>query len=361
MKQTEKVSIGGYSFILERDAYERLNGYIEDIRNTYCENCYASEIMSDIEQRIAELFIENGGKDSVVSYALVDAVIHRIGSPSELADEEKAESGMQGSGSADSTGTGTDTACPQGPKRLYRDIDHRVLGGVCSGTAAYFHTDAVFTRLIFCGIVFLVGIFVNLGKYYNFEGALITSFIFCMLGYMVLWIIIPAAKTVEEKCRMRGEPLDLRQFKRKFDSLPLKETAEEIRTSPALHTAGRIIGIVMGIFLITVGIGSLIGCTTYDLIRNLIEKEADLGSLGYYDDERIFLSQFVLREEFWWLCIAVVGLLAVWMIYNGVLLTFNLKAPRWRPGTIIFIIWIVSLLVFAVWIIRRLLIIGTLM
>lgn len=53
MKQTEKVSIGGYSFILERDAYERLNGYIEDIRSTYRGNSYSAEILSDIEQRIA--------------------------------------------------------------------------------------------------------------------------------------------------------------------------------------------------------------------------------------------------------------------------------------------------------------------
>ena len=66
MKQTEKVSIGGYSFILERDAYERLNGYIEDIRATYSSNTYASEIMGDIEQRIAELFIEKGGKAGIV-------------------------------------------------------------------------------------------------------------------------------------------------------------------------------------------------------------------------------------------------------------------------------------------------------
>lgn len=126
MKQTEKVNIGGYSFTLERDAYERLNGYIEDIRNTYCENSYASEIMSDIEQRIAELFIEKGGKDSVVSYALVDAVIHRIGSPAELADEEKAESGIQEEGGTDKKTGSHDAAYPDGPKRLYRDIDHRV-------------------------------------------------------------------------------------------------------------------------------------------------------------------------------------------------------------------------------------------
>lgn len=354
MKQTEKVSIGGYSFILERDAYERLNGYIEDIRSTYRGNSYSAEILSDIEQRIAELFIEKGGKDSVVSYGMVDDVIIRIGSPAELADEEKAKSEMSGRSGKQNGGGGT--VYPYGPKRLYRDLDHRTLGGVCSGIAAYFNVDAVLVRLIFTGLTLLAGIIIA-----DWYMQMVPVIMAALAFYMLLWLIIPAAKTVEEKCRMRGEPIDLRQFKEKFDRLPFKETVEEIKTSPALHSAGRVVSIITGIILIIAGIGSLIGCSVYDLVRNLIEKEADLGSLGYYDDEQIFLSQFVLRDEFWWMCIAVVGLFAVWLIYNGTLLTFNLRSPRWRPGTIIFILWIISMLVFAAWVIRRLLIIGTLM
>ncbi|MBO8468071.1 MAG: PspC domain-containing protein [Bacteroidetes bacterium] len=354
MKQTEKVSIGGYSFILERDAYERLNGYIEDIRSTYRGNSYSAEILSDIEQRIAELFIEKGGKDSVVSYGMVDDVIIRIGSPAELADEEKAESEMSGRSGKQNGGGGT--VYPYGPKRLYRDLDHRTLGGVCSGIAAYFNVDAVLVRLIFTGLTLLAGIIIA-----DWYMQMVPVIMAALAFYMLLWLIIPAAKTVEEKCRMRGEPIDLRQFKEKFDRLPFNETVEEIKTSPALHSAGRVVSIITGIILIIAGIGSLIGCSVYDLVRDLIEKEADLGSLGYYDDEQIFLSQFVLRDEFWWMCIAVVGLFAVWLIYNGTLLTFNLRSPRWRPGTIIFILWIISMLVFAAWVIRRLLIIGTLM
>ena len=68
-----------------------------------------------------------------------------------------------------------------------------------------------------------------------------------------------------------------------------------------------------------------------------------------------------MRPAFWWITVSILGLFGIWLIYNGVLLAFNLKAPRWRPGTIIFILWIVSLLVMTVWIIRRMLIIGTLL
>lgn len=361
MKQTEKVSIGGYSFILERDAYERLNGYIEDVRSTYQDNSYAPEILSDIEQRIAELFIEKGGKECIVSYAMVDAVIRRIGSPAELADEEKAESGIQDHTGTDRHEAKRGAAFPDGPKRLYRDIDHRILGGVCSGIAAYFHIDVVIPRLIFCGIVFLVGFFISLSPYRYFSAGLLNSAVFCLIGYAVLWLIIPAAKTVEEKCRMRGEPIDLKHFTEKFEKFPVKETVEEMKSAPALHAVGRVVSIVIGIFLIITGIGSLLGCTMYDLVRDLIIREAGTGHIGYYSDDEIIVSQFLMHPQFMWIIIGCVALFSIWLIYNGVLMTFNLRSPRWRPGTVIFILWIVSLLVLAAWVIRRLLIIETLL
>lgn len=360
MKQTEKVSIGGYSFTLERDAYERLNGYLEDIRSTYESNSYAAEITSDIEQRIAELFIEKGGKDGIVDYAMVDAVIRRIGSPAELADEENIEAG-QTAGKPEDTST---TVYPDGPKRLFRDKDNKMLGGVCSGMAAYFHMDVVAVRLIAVGIVILTGLIILLFRYryYNFEGSILSSLLLCIIAYAILWMIIPPARTVEEKCRMTGKPIELKQFKRKFENMPQDRPQKNEQGSPALHTLGRVISIAIGIILITTGIGTLIGCTTFDLVRDLAIKElGNDAAIGYYGSSEMALQQLLLRPDIWWIGLAIAGLFAVWLIYNGVLLTFNLKAPRWRPGTIIFILWIISLLVFTVWIIRRLLIIGSLM
>lgn len=370
MKQTERVSIGGYSFTLERDAYERLNGYIEDIRTTYHDNSYATEIQSDIEQRIAEILIEKGGKDGIVDYAMVDFVIQRIGTPAELADEEKIEerdqSGREGPDGKDKSQAGQGNTQEIPGKRLYRDIDNRVLGGVCSGIASYFNiSDPVIPRLIAVCIVIGVSLIISFGWRYNFEGALLTSAFFSFIAYVLLWIIIPAAKTVEQKCSMTGKPIELRQFREKFENRPLRETISEVRSAPALHSAGRVISMIIGIILIAAGVANLIGCTTYDLVRSIIEKEMDLGHIGYYNgyysDGAFLMSQLITREEFWWIAIAVIGLSGIWLIYNGVLLTFNLKAPRWRPGTIIFILWIVSLLVMTVWIIRRMLIIGTLL
>lgn len=366
MKPTEKVNIGGYSFTLERDAYERLNGYIEDIRTTYSDSTYVAEIQSDIEQRIAELFIEKGGKNGIVDYAMVDSVIQRIGSPAELADEKKLEEQETVMGDEEDrygqkrNADGQDGTGKTGIRRLYRDIDNRVLGGVCSGLAAYFKIpDPVIPRLIMIAIMIGISLILNAaGRYYNFEGALLTSAFFCFIAYIALWIIIPAAKTVEQKCSMTGQPIGIRQFEEKFEKNRLKNTCKEVSSAPALHTAGRAISVIIGIIMIASGIASLIGCTMYDLIRDVIVSELNHDGLIYGSDDYIIASQFLGRNEFWWTAIGSIVLFAVWLIYNGILLTFNLRSPRWRPGTVIFILWIVSLLVFMILVIRRLLIIG---
>lgn len=351
MKQTEKVSIGGYPFTLERDAYERLNGYIEDIRNTYRDNAYVNEITADIEQRIAELFMERCGKDRIVDYSAVDTVINRIGSPAELADEEKKEAQEE----QDSAAT-RDRSPKDSPKRLFRDRDKRVLGGVCSGLGAYFNTDAVLVRLAYILLAVIMSIlFSSLNV---FADSIAAAVFISIAAYVILWIIIPAARTVEEKCRMYRKPIDISQFQSKFES-GVKEAATEVRTSPALHSIGRAISAVTGTAAVISGVAILLFCAMYDLVPGLMAKYTDLGRITLHGPETI-LYQAISDPVFWWMSIGAAGLLAIWAIYNGILLIFNLRAPKWRPGTIIFILFILSLLATAAWIIRRLVIIGAL-
>lgn len=352
MKPTEKVSIGGYSFTLERDAYERLNGYIEDIRNTYRTNSYVNEIVGDIEQRIAELFLERCGKDSIVGYAAVDSVIQRIGSPDELAYEEDTET-SHGRQKERRTSRG---AASSSPKRLYRNTERRILGGVCSGIAAYFNTDTVIVRLCFIASVFLISVFFGDWRF----PAMPACPILTAAGiYIIMWIITPAARTVEEKCRMNREPIEISQFKTKFET-GVKEAAKDFSSAPALHAIGRIISIAAGIALIVSGVSVLMFCAMHDLVPGLLSRYTGIGRIGTYHEDSVLLSQLVLNPVTWWMTAGSLVLLAIWLIYNGTLASFNLKAPRWKPGTIIFILWIVSLLVLSAWIIRRLLTIGAL-
>lgn len=351
MKQTEKVSIGGYQFTLERDAYERLNGYIEDIRNTYRDNEYVNEITADIEQRIAELFMERCGKGHIVDYRAVDAVIDRIGSPAELAGEEKKEAQEQ-----QDRDPGQDRSQKDSPKRLFRDRDRRVLGGVCSGIGAYFDIDAVLVRLAY--IILTVIMSILFSSLHVFGDGIAAAVCISIAAYGILWIIIPAARTVEEKCRMYRKPIDISQFQSKFEN-GVKEAAAEVRSSPALHSIGRAISAVIGTAAVVAGVAILLFCAMYDLMPGLISKYTDLGRITLHGPEAV-LYQAISDPVFWWMSIGAAGLLAIWAIYNGILLIFDLRAPKWRPGTIIFILFILSLLVTAAWMIRRLVIIGAL-
>lgn len=329
MTTTEKASIGGYSFTLEKDAYEKLEKYLSDIGKAYKADPFSKEIISDIEVRIAELLSEKCGKDKVVNTTDVQEVCNRIGSPKDLEMEEKEAEAK----------TKDDTT----PKRLFRDMDNRMLGGVCSGIAARLNIDTVFIRLAFA-ILFCLG-FLSVGSMFG-----ITT-----LAYIILWIIIPPARTVEEKCRMRGKPIELEQFKSS-----VKDFGEEAVSSPTLHTFGRVMATVTGVIMMVIGISGLLGSTVLTSMPQIVTKivaetgpfNPDLGHLEY--DMEYFSATLFAEDITWWIITAIAGLFSVWMLYNGVLLTFNFKAPKWKPGVVLFILWILSILVFAGFIINRL-------
>lgn len=162
------IGIGKRSFVIDDDAYYRLQAYLEDFRNELGGAYGSEEVMEDLEMRIADIFTESVGHSGVVSLSLVDSVIARMGMPN----------GPYKGASA--------SAAPQGHarKRLYRNSDDRVLAGVCSGLAAYLGIDAVLVRVIFVLLVIL-----------GCSGLLI---------YLIFWIIAPEARTPAEKCEMYG-------------------------------------------------------------------------------------------------------------------------------------------------------------
>jgi len=183
MKTVVNASIGGRSFSVDSDAYDRLNLYLTHFREKLGNNAMQSkEIMDDIESRIAELFYEEvGDRNRVVSLALVEKVIGQLGMPdgSPETDSHKA------AGPSSSYERSYGYERPRPHHSLFRDPDNRVLGGVCSGVAAYFDIDIVLVRVLtFCIIVF--------------------GGVGCLL-YFILWLVVPKAETPAEKCMMRGE------------------------------------------------------------------------------------------------------------------------------------------------------------
>ena len=189
MKKVVTVGIGGRSFVIDEDAYQKLERYLAKFRQKTGEGSEAADIMEDLEQRIAELFYEElSGKGEVVSISMVNRVIDQLGMP----DGSPAEDFSEGNSNAT-----VNTPPFAATKRLYRDPDNRVIGGVCSGLGHYLNIDMVIIRVIFAISLFMGG----LGFW----------------AYIIFWIVAPQAMTASQKREMRGIPVTAENL-RKFSS-----------------------------------------------------------------------------------------------------------------------------------------------
>ena len=181
MKKVLNISLGNRSFTLEEDAYRRLSEYLEHFRARLAATspgvsyAQSSEVMEDLESRIAELFLqETGTEGRVVSLALVDRVTRQLGMPDGAPE------------SPSSAGPAPDSDEPV-RKKIYRDYDNRRIAGVCSGLAVYLDIDVVLTR-----VLMLVALVAGSAGFWI---------------YVICWIAIPKAETATQKCEMHGLPV----------------------------------------------------------------------------------------------------------------------------------------------------------
>lgn len=198
MKKVVNVSVGGRSFSLDEDAYARLLTYFDHFKARLDRDTQSAkeEVMADLENRIAELFDQGTGGASyrVVNLALVTKVVEQLGMPDGSMEHETGASSQgqnQESGTDDEyqrSGIGVDFTYngAQGTsrRRLFRDLDNKTIGGVCAGLAAFLNVDLTIVRIVSLLTLLLWG----------------TGF----LVYLVLWIVVPIAKTPAEKCMMHG-------------------------------------------------------------------------------------------------------------------------------------------------------------
>ena len=171
MKKVINAGIGGRSFVIDEDAYKRLESYLTHFRARL--QGAEDEVMNDLESRISELFqAEIGTSSQVVTLEMVQRVTAQLGMP-----DGSYETASDGPAEAPEL-----TA----PKKFYRDPDGKNLTGVCSGIALYFDIDVVLVR-----ILFLVLLFAGTGGFWI---------------YLIVWLVAPLADTPAKKCEMRGIP-----------------------------------------------------------------------------------------------------------------------------------------------------------
>ena len=329
MKEVYDISLRGISFKIEKDAYELLDNYLVELKGHYGEQ--EAEVVNDIEERIAELLLEKGCANStVVQYHHIDDIIRVLGRPSEIEDSsgEKAVKVKKG---------------------IFRDTRNGVVAGVCSGLGAYFNLDAVWVRVIFIllAVVFTApSLFIR-----NFLGLDMGWFGFLLLVYCILWLIIPEARTVSQRCAMRGESQSVDHIHRRF-AQGAREVGNEMwqvgakATGPVFSTIWRVICFIAGVIFTVAGFA---GIVTVGVGFIGVDMIAGISALSIPD-----FIELNIGSTFWLKFFGVVSILlpCVGMLYWGMKLCFNFKAPKWRPGMIIFIVWLVSLIVFVLFVVK---------
>lgn len=222
MKKTVSINISGVIFHIEEDGYEKLKQYLSSIQQYFATYEDSQEIVTDIENRVAEKLL---AKLKVTGSQVItlDDVNELVGAMGTVADfeaiedeeifaDQPARSASQSAAGGQTAGgrTSRDTAgerayadsstqpgLPPRPRQLARDLRRKTIGGVASGIANYFNIDAVWVRLAF--VTLAVGFPALNGSVGNNNGQFFGSLSgFAVLAYIAMWIAFPGSNTLED-------------------------------------------------------------------------------------------------------------------------------------------------------------------
>lgn len=207
MKKTLNINLAGYPFTIDEDAYNLLKNYLDTIRYAFDTKDDTGELAADIESRIAEILIEKENNHfRIITAEEITQVINRIGKPSDFIEVEESVNEIPEENKSETIDISFENTTPppypprnnnnntnnnysRNPfirRKLFRDPQNSMLGGVCSGLAAYLNIDPTIVRLIAVLLFFLSGTTVA-------------------IIYIVLWIVVPSASTPLQRMQMRGE------------------------------------------------------------------------------------------------------------------------------------------------------------
>lgn len=243
MKKTVSVNIKGTNFLIEEDAYELLQDYLDRLAQALKNDEGSKEIIEDVELRIAEICSSKlSDLKTVIELKDIEDILAALGNPADFVDED--EESNHTIPNADSK-----HSIKENNRRLFRDTDSATIGGVCAGISNYFGIDVVIIRAIF-----------------------VVLFLFAGFGfplYLILWIIIPKAESTIDKLRMKGRPITVESVKKEVEDAAeklkagSKSFAGKLRDDGSykkrVSRGGRILAIIFGLWMIGIGLVSLIG------------------------------------------------------------------------------------------------------
>ena len=331
MKKAVKINLGGVIFHIDEDAYEKLKRYLTSVGLCFDQK-EGKEIIDDIETRIAELFQSRiPTRDQVITINHVSEVIEIMGKPGDFAEGEERE-----------LLTGSLENKTRAGRRLYRDPEDSVLGGVCGGLGAYFVINPLWIRILF--VILLIAVY---GTW--------------ALVYIILWIAVPRAVTISQRLEMKGEPVTVSNIERS-----IKEEYEEVKSGlrniektegfkqassaveEIFQVLGRIIialvkvvAILVGVVLVFAGLAMLIaflGVFVFNFTPGWFS--GDIFPVNH------FLSAFIAPSNLSIMLAAlffavIIPLFAI--IYGGIKLIFRLRTHDRGFGLTALVIWIISI------------------
>lgn len=240
MKEITRIHLAKTPYDIELDAKEVLQKYLSEIKQMMG----SEDTMYEIEARMVELLGERGVQNNgIITMSDVEDLRSKMGLPKEFSDSESTE---------DSQANLIPSNSPA--KRLMRDTDNAIFGGVCAGIAAYWGINPLWVRLLF-----IISPFITFGT--------------ALLVYIIIWISLPEAKTAAEKLQMRGEPVTLDSLKKAANNSESKYRAKE--------TLAKILRIclALGLFFTTLGllailvVGSITGIMAMPFINEFTHAQ----------------------------------------------------------------------------------------
>lgn len=300
MNKTVNINIGGFFFHIDEDAYQMLQNYLNAVEKSLNNSVGKDEIMKDIEMRIAELLSQRQSSDKqVISISDIEFVKTIMGQPEDYQINDEDEPKTQKSSQSHYS---WDDLKHIRPKKLYRDMDTNILGGIAAGLSHYFGIEALWIRALFLLFLFMSG----------------GTFGFL---YVLAWILIPEAVTTSQRLEMRGEPVNLSNIEKKVKegyekiSEDLKKIDYDKYQSQAksgmqafgnqinevFKKMGNLLGKLIGAFILLVSVSILTGLAigfiflgTASLSRTPITEHINLVLLDVFPLWLVVVTNFLL-------------------------------------------------------------------
>lgn len=211
MKEVTRIHIAKTSYDVEAEAKKELAAYLKALE-AYSDD---ADVVTDIEIRITEILAERGiKKDQVIALDDVKALKEQLGEPREFMPDNGGKTAVADEVVGETAG-----------RKLFRDTDHALVGGVLSGIAAFFGTNPAVVRLLFVLLM-------------------LASFGTALLVYLLLWAVVPPAQTAADKLQMMGRAVTIDSIRRMNENIVTKRTGMDPDTKKTFLTLAGILCVI---------------------------------------------------------------------------------------------------------------------